>query len=148
MKAKRLKETPKEMEEVREQIAGWRQSREKRTAMPEELWQAALSLLANYTLSQVSKRLNIGYNGLRQRAKLGVECVDTKGVEKWQETGDEEGFVMYEPSGWLGKREQSESVMELEDTDGARMTIRVCGQATLDLVGLSKSFWGRKPCCK
>jgi hypothetical protein len=40
MKTKRLKETPQEIEELGEQIEEWRRTREKQTAMPEELWQA------------------------------------------------------------------------------------------------------------
>lgn len=45
------------LSEVKELIEAWRQNREKRRAMPEELWEAAAGLSEKYSLHQILKAL-------------------------------------------------------------------------------------------
>lgn len=154
MKGNRLKETPQEIEELRERIEQWRRTREKKMAMPEELWQAAVSLLDRYTPSQLCYRLRIGFEGLCVRATAlglqtsGFQLAPAKAMKSRPDRADGTEFMMVEPLELFANHEQTASMVELVGADGSRMTIRVSCQHSLDLVGLSRSFWGRNTCFK
>ena len=50
-------------------ITSWRQNRKKRTAMPEELWQAATKLGREYGAYPVARDLNLHYERLKRRVQ-------------------------------------------------------------------------------
>lgn len=121
--------------EVEGQFQQWRETREKRTAVPEELWQAAVGLCSQHSLSQISRSLRIDYRQLKER---GVES----GVVASEEALETEGVEFVE----LGIRERQPSreyEVELEKADGSRMRVKVTGEATVDVVQLAKTFWER-----
>ena len=47
------------LEQVQEQFEHWRQSRGKRGAIPDALWQAAVMLFPDYALHRISKALRL-----------------------------------------------------------------------------------------
>ena len=57
------------LDRVREQFEHWRRTRKKRGAIPEVLWEAAVSLHPEYSLCQISKVLRLGYNDLKHRVQ-------------------------------------------------------------------------------
>jgi len=55
------------LSEVKEQFKIWRRTRKSPRPIPEKLWEAAVSLTANHSISQISKELVLGYTGLKKR---------------------------------------------------------------------------------
>jgi hypothetical protein len=50
-----------DIEEVRQQFKAWRQSRKKRTPIPQHLWTAAVGLTELHSICHVSKALGLNY---------------------------------------------------------------------------------------
>ena len=59
------------LSEVKEQLKIWRRTRRSPRPIPDELWEAAVSLTAKYSISQISKELVLDYSALKS-------CVSTK----------------------------------------------------------------------
>ena len=55
------------LEQVRQQFEAWRQSRKKRTAIPQHLWTAAVGLTERYSICHVSKALGLNYTALKSK---------------------------------------------------------------------------------
>lgn len=128
-----------EVEGVRRRIEHWRQTRPKRTAMPEELWAAAVGLAEEHSVYRMARALRLDYSTLKLRA-----------VQAELSGGDEPtplaGFVEFEPGRVLGGGEvHSGGVAELSAADGARMTIRWGAGQQMNAVGLAEAFWRRGP---
>ena len=62
-----LAEQKPTVEQVRDQFEQWRNTREKRTDIPDELWQAAISLAEHTSVYQISKELRLNYTDLKHR---------------------------------------------------------------------------------
>ena len=67
MRQGKLKELPGNMQEVRDALERWRRTRKKRSAIPEDLWQAAARLAAEYGVSQTANTLRLNYGDLKKR---------------------------------------------------------------------------------
>ena len=57
------------LEEVRDQFENWRKTRQRRTVIPEPLWQAAVSLSEDYPTLQISKTLRVNHTSLKNRVQ-------------------------------------------------------------------------------
>ena len=70
----RKKQVPT-VEEVRTRLEEWRQSRQKRGAIPEELWSAAIEVARRDGLGRTATALRLDYGKLKRRmiAADGVE---------------------------------------------------------------------------
>ena len=55
------------LSEVKEQFKIWRRTRKSPRPIPDKLWQAAVSLTATHSISQISKELVLDYNALKRR---------------------------------------------------------------------------------
>ena len=69
---KREWEIPAEVLALGNQIALWRDNREKRTAMPEDLWRAAAELAQRHGVYRVCRALRLSYESLKRRV-LGLD---------------------------------------------------------------------------
>ena len=58
------------VENVRLQFQVWRSSRIKQEPIPEQLWQAAIALCRDHSVSHVSQRLRLSYADLKKRLNL------------------------------------------------------------------------------
>jgi hypothetical protein len=58
------------VENVRLQFQVWRSSRIKQAPIPEHLWQAAIALCRDHSVSHVSQRLRLSYADLKKRLNL------------------------------------------------------------------------------
>ena len=134
MKRNERRPVSAEVEGVQRRIEHWRQTRRKRTAMPEELWAAAVGLAEEDSVYRIARALRLDYSTLKLR------------VVQAELTGSNEAtplvsFVEFEPDQLMGGGD-SGGVAELSAADGARMTIRWAGQQ-MDAVGLAEAFWRR-----
>lgn len=126
---------PSAVDAVRERIEHWRETRAKRTRMPEELWDAAASMAREHGLWSVSRALRVNYESLKSRASRTKDSGD--GVS------GPAGFVELEPMQFAGSVAQAGGVVELSGADGAKLTIRVGLREVLDVTALADAFWRR-----
>jgi len=120
---------------VRRRIEHWRRVREKRSPMPEELWTAAVSLAREHGLYRVVRALGVNYETLKARAGR----LASDGAEAANGCG---GFVELNGGHLVGRSPGAGSVVELSGADGAKLTIRLAGDAP-ELLGLVQAFWRR-----
>lgn len=116
------------LSEVRRRIELWRQTRRCRTAMPEELWQAAAGVARVVGLNATARALRLDYYCLKQRLE---KCSSRSGKSP--------SFVEVQvpPAPPV-----VEFLVELERPDGGRMRARL---PTLEsLTVMSDSFWRRR----
>lgn len=117
------------LDRVREQFGHWRRTREKKGAIPEALWEAAVSLHSDYSLCQISKALCLGYNDLKRRVQSNFTShSDTSFIEL----------------GISDPMYSAECVVEMKDKKGATMRMYFKGKAGVDLLELGKVFWNKR----
>ena len=122
------------LEEVRDQFEHWRLSREKRSAIPDALWQAAISLFPKNSFCQISKALRLNYTDLKHRIEARRSIFEQSAVP-------EPAFVEL---GLSGPIHPAECIVEMEDQKGAKMRMYFKGEAGLDLLELGKAFWDKR----
>ena len=123
------------LEEVRDQFEHWRRSREKRSVIPDALWQAAILLFPKYSFCQISKALRLNYTDLKHRVEARRSTFEQSAVP-------EPAFVEL---GLSGPIHPAECIVEMEDQKGAKMRMHFKGEAGLDLLELGKAFWRKRP---
>ena len=62
MAPKNFSTPPPSLSEVKEQFKNWRRTRKSPRPIPEQLWEAAVSLTAKHSVSQISKELVVDYS--------------------------------------------------------------------------------------
>jgi hypothetical protein len=129
MLIKEEQQKPATIEEVREQFEQWRQTRVKRTAIPEHLWAVAINLSENHSVNEISKTLRLNYAELKKRIKqsrynLLPDTIQTK-------------FIGFETQ----KTEPAEYIIETTNRNGTSMKAHIKG-SHIDFLELSKAFWG------
>lgn len=122
------------LEEVQEKFKHWRRTRKSHRPIPKELWEAAVSLSADYSISQISKELILDYNALKRR----VHTKKNDPVSKTQ-LSDFIELDFDKPAA------VSQCIVEMNDRSGATMTMQWKGKADFDLLELVKIFWRKGP---
>lgn len=122
------------LEQVREQFEAWRQSREKRSAIPGSLWQAAIHLCQDHSINKVSKTLRLNYAILKQR-------IHVNGSKHLLPRIAPPTFIELDVS---APKPTSECIVEMEDKGGTRMKMYFKGEVGLDLLELGKAFWSKR----
>ena len=122
------------LSEVKEQFKIWRKTRKSPRPIPEKLWQAAVSLTANHSISKISKELIVDYSALKKR--VFIKKKDS--TASMNPTGFIE--VNLEPPAAV-----SECIVEMQDIVGAKMRMHFRGKTDFDLLELAKAFWRKKP---
>ena len=121
------------LEAVRHQFETWRKRRRSRDPIPEPLWQAAIGLCQQHSMSEVSRRLRLNYNALKDRvSRTGERSPAMDPRPDFRFVRLDLGSSMI-PSEW---------VVEMEATSGARMRMTFKGRLReLDPMELSRVFW-------
>lgn len=133
---RKLQATGAELEQVREQVEQWRQTRTTKTRIPEEIWAALVPLAREYGAYGVARRLGINYQALKKR----VGASSDKG--KWVQPATTAGFVEIGPV-FSGGPAASGSVVEIVGAAGNRLTVRLGSPSGLDVAALIREFWSR-----
>ncbi|MCK4488169.1 MAG: hypothetical protein KAU38_15600 [Desulfobacterales bacterium] len=121
------------LEEVRDQFENWRKTRERRTAIPEALWQAAVSLSEDYPTLQISKALHLNYTALKNR-------VQASNTDFSPRTDSGPAFVELD----FGRSIfPGECIVEMKDKSGSKMKMQLKGVTGADLLELSRAFWSK-----
>jgi hypothetical protein len=136
-KKSRQTETPSEP--LRQQIRHWRQTRTKRSPMPEPLWQAAVGLAREHGVYAAAQALGLSYDTLRRRAEaVGVSRRvrrDRRPSRKPRAT-----FVELPPTLTLAAAGPGGPIVEVIGPSGQRLTVRLRA-GDLDLVELIRTCW-------
>lgn len=123
------------LEQVRQRFESWRKRRKKRTRIPQNLWQAAVSLSEEYSICHLSKALRVNYTALKK------QVVKFNMPEKRTSDLSSPAFIeLPAPAAPL-----LESTIEMIKSDGSVMRIHVKGAACFDLIELGKTFWATDP---
>jgi hypothetical protein len=128
---------------LQQQLRAWRRRQPGRARLPEGLWRAAAELARSQGPSTVARTLRLDYYKVRERVATyepaGVVAPDGPGEAPGARRRPE--FVEVKLAAFPEVR-AGESVVELCDGTGARMTLRVAGDPAT-LVSLVESFWRR-----
>ena len=120
------------LEEVGELFESWRKGKPKRRSISEKLWQAAVELSGDYSVSRISRRLGLSYPELKRR-------VSSLPPAKPLSNDCHPGFVEVD---LCRSNPVSECVMEKEDKHGSKIKISVKDTAGSQLFELVKVFLG------
>jgi len=120
-----------DVESVRGRVRSWRATRRPGSAMPEDLWGAAVVLARKHGLYRIARGLPVDYGALKMRVdRRGASDVATRQADFIELTAARFG-VSSEPPVFE---------VEVTDPDGARMVVRLPGTAAVDVVGLVGAF--------
>lgn len=130
-------ELPADVRQIHARIERWRKTRKKRTAMPEQMWQGAVSLARVHGVYWTARALRLSYESLKRRviARPG----NGQGGNK-----DYPGFVELSPAQLMGFAQPTGPLVELLDADGAKLMIRLTDGSELNMLGLVEAFWRRR----
>ena len=122
------------LSEVKKQFKIWRRTRKSPRPIPDKLWQAAVSLTATHSISQISKELVLDYNALKRRVSAKKKNTAT--------SISSPGFVELnlEPPVAV-----SECIVEMQDNLGAKMRMHIRGETEFDPIQLAQAFWRKRP---
>ncbi len=119
------------LKEIQNQFETWRQTRQKRTPIPDALWQAAVSLAKNHSILEISKALRLNYTDLKHR-------VLAQNNEGDFQTNQNHTFIELDLQQPVSP---PRCVIEMEKSNGAKMKMHFTGNTHLDFLELGKSFW-------
>ena len=123
------------LDQIREQFEAWRQGRKKRSAIPDKLWQSAVSLCQDHSISKVSSTLRLNHAVLKHR-------VGAYGINHPVSRITAPRFIELDmrPS-----KSAFECIVEMSEPKGSTMRVYVKGETGLDLLELGKAFWSKRP---
>ena len=122
------------LSEVKEQFKIWRRTRKSPRPIPDKLWQAAVSLTATHSISKISKELVLDYSTLKKRVPI-----------KKKSTANKTSAPSFIELNLEPPTAESECMVEMQDTLGAKMRMHFRGKPDFDLLELAKVFWRKQP---
>jgi hypothetical protein len=120
---------------LRKQIERWRQTRAKRSPMPESLWRAAAELAREHGVYAAAQALQVSYASLRTRAEAAPEPRQRRREDPPRAT-----FVELPPAVLSTTAGVAGPIVEVRGPSGQRLTVRLCGDE-LDLAELIRACW-------
>ena len=122
---------PADLARARTVFDQWRKGRKIRTRVPDELWDTAVPLARKHSLYRVARSLGVNYDSLKRRmARVADDRPEAPSAPKFVEVSR--------------PKVTEECVIELEERRGAKMTIRLSGSSSIDIVGLASAFFRRR----
>lgn len=124
------------IEALCKQIERWRQTRAKRSPMPESLWRAAAELAREHGVYAAAQALQLSYASLRTRAEAAAE-------PRQRRRGDQPPratFVELPPAVLSTAAGAAGPIVEVWGPSGQRLTVRLRGNE-LDLAELIRACW-------
>lgn len=118
-----------QLETVKQQFKTWRETREHKSRIPNELWEAAAGLYGQYSVHHLSKTLRLNHTSLKNR----IAACKTNEESEPQQCFLE--LIPPQPS------PVSSCLIEMENNRGEKMRMHFSGDVNLDLLALSKNFW-------
>lgn len=121
---------------VKPSLAAWRLQRRHREAIPETLWRMVAPLARAHGVSPVARALGINYTTLKKRTLVEANGV-TRPVEK------QTAFIEV-PMATPGPLSTCQWTIELEDRQGAKLTLRLAQAESTTALELAQGLWSRR----
>ena len=134
MGGRKRRPVPADMSRAAERFTMWRSTQVRGTRIPDRLWDTAVALAGKYGLSRTAAAVKVGYYALKERCEAGPRASPDAQASTATPT-----FVELPPAPFTVP---GECVIELENTSGVTLRVRLQGHAVPDLVALCRSFWG------
>jgi hypothetical protein len=135
MSTKQTRGLPAPLHGVRRRFEDWRRTRQPRSRIPDSLWSAAVKMAGRYGLHRTARALRVEYYSLKKQVERQSTAALAREVSEPVAT-----FVELPPPAGL-----CDCMLELEDTDGAKMRIHLKTASPPDLTVLCRSFWNPAP---
>ncbi len=139
---------PKEVDQLKLLVQEWRRSKTRSSAMPREIWDAAIRLAKDFGVCRISRAVGLDYSWLRKKATQS-EAQPLAVLPTFLEL-PAVGMVVAEPlSREPGSDMETEcfrdsgSLIDISTPDGARMRIRLETGRSLDAASIVSAFLGR-----
>jgi hypothetical protein len=139
------------IEEIQEQFILWRRNRRCRGVVPEQLWEAAVSLSGDYSIGHICKVLGLNHRQLKRR----VQEHNSNGYPEEERScyfvelavsNPEADMVSSPPEADMMSKLESgiEYVLEMEDEKGGKLRVHMKGEGCgFNPLEVAKAFWGR-----
>lgn len=141
---KNLSALPAAVGRLGARIERWRRTRERRTAMPAELWSEAAALARSEGIHPISRTLGISYDMLKRKLALRpVEpdrFLDLTGAQLLGAATPMFGSLQPQDSGCFPSPPVPVAVVEMVDDSGIRVTVRLARESEVDVVDLVSAF--------
>jgi len=132
MRARSTEYSESLLESVQARFDHWRKTRQKREAIPEDLWSAAVALTDTCNISKVAKCLRLNASSLKQRAGQSVPPNHTEGVKP-------SSFIEIP---FIQSEHAAQCQVDIQRQDGSRMQIRMPHGGSTELSALVRTFLG------
>jgi len=120
---------------VQPALTAWRQRREHREPIPAHLWRAMVRLARRYGLSPVAQVLRVNYTGLKHH------LVASSTPQAPRADAIAAGFVEVPIRACRGGPQW---VIELEDRDGSKLTLRLAQTDRAAALALAQGLWRQR----
>ena len=151
MNARKTRDLPARLENVRRRFAEWRKAHRARSPLASSLWAAAVKMAGRYGLNRTARALRVDYYSLKKRTEQRSADRDRPALDgagtllPWsaapagtcRELSAANAFVELSPS---LPAAGCDCTLELEDADGSRMRVHLKTAAPPDLTALCRSF--------
>lgn len=132
------------IEEIQQRFEGWRAQRKRGAPIPAALWEDAVGLCADHSLSRVCSALHLDYNVLKKRLKSAYPDRSSQNAASCSQS--KASFLQFVPQSDFIAVDLSaplpEFIMDMERS-GERMRVHIKGVWGVQPLELIKSFWGR-----
>lgn len=154
---KKIWAMPSDVQAVHTQIESWRENRRKRGAVPSSIWFAASRLAKRYGVYRISQALRLNYGALKRRVSESA-AEGTKKTQSNLVTGGRCDFIELKDVASNGvsiENAVSEEInsrssgvtcgmeIEVSDSSGSRMTVRVMEHGGVDITKVISTFWSQ-----
>jgi hypothetical protein len=123
------------MARVQPALAAWRQRRKHREAIPEPLWRAMVRLARRYGLSPVAQVLRVNYTALKHHLTATVAPRVPRSGAIAAEFVEVPMTACPSGSPW---------VIELEDRQGSKLTLRLAQIDRASALALAQGLWRQR----
>ncbi len=140
------------IEEIQEQFILWRRNRRCRGSVPEQLWEAAVSLAGDYTIGHICKVLGLNHRQLKRRVQEHngngySEAERSCHFVELAVSSPEPDVISRPEADGVSKPEESGIeyvVMEMEDQQGGKLRVHMKGGGhSFSPLEMARAFWGR-----
>ena len=125
---------PGDISALGQRVQHWRDNRERRSPMPEPLWREATRLARVHGVNPICRHVGLSYTTLRKRVSVRED-------EPTRAPAVAAGFVEVNAAQLLSGS-PAQTVLELSERDGTRLTLRLAAGSEVDVVGLVEGFRG------
>jgi len=132
MNARKTRDLPAPLEDVRRRFAEWRRTHRARSRLPNALWAAAVKMAGKYGLHCTARALPVEYYALKKRVEQ--RFTPARGRRKSRPLA---AFMELPP---LPPAGTCDCILEMEDAVGVKMRFQMKTAALPDLAVLCRSF--------